>query len=392
MSKRIDVNDLNVYYGDFLAVEGVSLTIEPRTVTAFIGPSGCGKSTFLRTLNRMHEVIPGARVEGEVLLDGNNLYGPGVDPVLVRRQVGHGLPAAQPVPHHVDPRQRAGRREAQQPADAEDRRRRPRRAVAAAARTCGTRSRTASNLPGSGPLRRPAAAALHRPRHRGLARRAADGRALLGPRPDLHARDRGPHRGAQERLHDRHRHPQHAAGRPASPTAPRSSTSRAPASPASSSSTTTPNRSSRTRPCRRPRTTSPAASADPVRPCSSRRPAPHPAGAGRRRPQDAIATMGGGAGLRGAALRLDGDAHRIARLHAAGEHPPRGSGAARVHRAGRDRPCRRAGTRARTSCRPGGRGGRWRRERTCRGPPTRRGSRFHRPRPPRSRAAHPVPR
>jgi phosphate transport system ATP-binding protein len=88
VSKRIEVADLNVYYSNFLAVEGISLTIEPRTVTAFIGPSGCGKSTFLRTLNRMHEVIPGARVEGEVLIDGNNLYGPGVDPVLVRRQVG----------------------------------------------------------------------------------------------------------------------------------------------------------------------------------------------------------------------------------------------------------------------------------------------------------------
>ena len=70
MSKSIEVNDLNVYYGNFLAVEGVSLDIQPRSVTAFIGPSGCGKSTFLRTLNRMHEVIPGARVEGEVLLDG----------------------------------------------------------------------------------------------------------------------------------------------------------------------------------------------------------------------------------------------------------------------------------------------------------------------------------
>ena len=75
MSKSIEVNDLNVYYSDFLAVEGVSLQIDPRSVTAFIGPSGCGKSTFLRTLNRMHEVIPSARVEGEVLLDGDDLYG-----------------------------------------------------------------------------------------------------------------------------------------------------------------------------------------------------------------------------------------------------------------------------------------------------------------------------
>ena len=98
MSKSIEVNDLNVYYSDFLAVEGVSIDIKPNTVTAFIGPSGCGKSTFLRTLNRMHEVIPGARVEGEVLIDGQNLYGPGVDPVLVRRQVGMVFQRPNPFP------------------------------------------------------------------------------------------------------------------------------------------------------------------------------------------------------------------------------------------------------------------------------------------------------
>ncbi|SMQ71828.1 phosphate ABC transporter ATP-binding protein PstB [Agreia sp. VKM Ac-1783] len=98
MSKRIEVKDLNVYYSDFLAVEGVSITIEPRTVTAFIGPSGCGKSTFLRTLNRMHEVIPGAHVKGEVIIDGNDLYAPGVDPVLVRRQVGMVFQRANPFP------------------------------------------------------------------------------------------------------------------------------------------------------------------------------------------------------------------------------------------------------------------------------------------------------
>ena len=98
MSKRIEVKDLNVYYSKFLAVEDVSLAIEPRSVTAFIGPSGCGKSTFLRTLNRMHEVIPGARVQGEVLLDGDDLYGPGVDPVLVRRQVGMVFQRPNPFP------------------------------------------------------------------------------------------------------------------------------------------------------------------------------------------------------------------------------------------------------------------------------------------------------
>jgi len=98
VSKRIEVNDLNVYYSDFLAVEGVSITIEPRTVTALIGPSGCGKSTFLRTLNRMHEVIPGGHVSGEVIIDGNDLYAPGVDPVLVRRQVGMVFQRANPFP------------------------------------------------------------------------------------------------------------------------------------------------------------------------------------------------------------------------------------------------------------------------------------------------------
>ncbi|MCC9144155.1 MULTISPECIES: phosphate ABC transporter ATP-binding protein PstB [unclassified Arthrobacter] len=98
MSKRIDVKDLNVYYGSFLAVQDVNINIEPRSVTAFIGPSGCGKSTFLRTLNRMHEVLPGARVEGEVLLDGENLYGPGVDPVTVRSHVGMVFQRPNPFP------------------------------------------------------------------------------------------------------------------------------------------------------------------------------------------------------------------------------------------------------------------------------------------------------
>src|SRR6478609_5987366 len=98
MSKRIDVKDLNVYYGNFLAVEDVSIAIEAKSVTAFIGPSGCGKSTFLRTLNRMHEVLPGARVEGEVLLDGDNLYGPGVDPVTVRSQIGMVFQRPNPFP------------------------------------------------------------------------------------------------------------------------------------------------------------------------------------------------------------------------------------------------------------------------------------------------------
>jgi phosphate transport system ATP-binding protein len=98
VAKRIDVTDLNIFYSDFLAVEDVSMTIEPKSVTAFIGPSGCGKSTMLRTLNRMHEVIPKARVQGKVLMDGQDLYESNVDPVQVRRQIGMVFQRPNPFP------------------------------------------------------------------------------------------------------------------------------------------------------------------------------------------------------------------------------------------------------------------------------------------------------
>ncbi|MEU8346718.1 phosphate ABC transporter ATP-binding protein PstB [Spirillospora sp. NPDC048832] len=98
MAKRIDVSGLHAYYGGVHAIEDISMTIEPRSVTAFIGPSGCGKSTFLRTLNRMHEVIPGARVEGKVMLDDEDLYDPSVDPVAVRRVVGMVFQRPNPFP------------------------------------------------------------------------------------------------------------------------------------------------------------------------------------------------------------------------------------------------------------------------------------------------------
>jgi phosphate transport system ATP-binding protein len=98
VAKSIDVSGVDIFYGSFKAVEDVSMTIEPRSVTAFIGPSGCGKSTVLRTLNRMHEVIPGARVEGKVLLDGEDIYGSNVDPVNVRRTIGMVFQKPNPFP------------------------------------------------------------------------------------------------------------------------------------------------------------------------------------------------------------------------------------------------------------------------------------------------------
>ena len=98
MAKSIDVSDLDIYYGDFLAVQGVNMTIKARSVTAFIGPSGCGKSTMLRSLNRMHEVIPGARVDGKIMVDGQSLYDPTIDPVAVRRQIGMVFQRPNPFP------------------------------------------------------------------------------------------------------------------------------------------------------------------------------------------------------------------------------------------------------------------------------------------------------
>lgn len=98
MAKRMELKDLNVYYGDFKAVEGVNMVIEPNAVTAFIGPSGCGKSTVLRCLDRMLELTPGARTEGQVMLDGQDIYASNVDPVRVRQQIGMVFQQPNPFP------------------------------------------------------------------------------------------------------------------------------------------------------------------------------------------------------------------------------------------------------------------------------------------------------
>ena len=92
------VENLNMYYGAFKALHDVSMTIRRNMVTALIGPSGCGKSTFIRSLNRMHEIVPGARVEGSVLLDGEDVYAGDVDPVQVRRKVGMVFQKPNPFP------------------------------------------------------------------------------------------------------------------------------------------------------------------------------------------------------------------------------------------------------------------------------------------------------
>ena len=98
---KVDVQNLSFFYGPTLALEGITLQIQSNVVTAFIGPSGCGKSTFLRTLNRMNDIIPGSRVEGTLLIDGADIYGPGVDPVALRRRVGMVFQKSNPFPKSI---------------------------------------------------------------------------------------------------------------------------------------------------------------------------------------------------------------------------------------------------------------------------------------------------
>ena len=97
----IETRDLSVYYGSFLAVKRASLKIERRKITSIIGPSGCGKSTLLRALNRMNELVPTARTEGQVLFRGQDLYDPKVDPVEVRRRIGMVFQKPNPFPKSI---------------------------------------------------------------------------------------------------------------------------------------------------------------------------------------------------------------------------------------------------------------------------------------------------
>ncbi|RXZ44844.1 phosphate ABC transporter ATP-binding protein PstB [Crenobacter cavernae] len=98
---KLEVKDLNFYYGSFHALKGVNMEIEAKQVTAFIGPSGCGKSTLLRTFNRMFELYPGMRSEGEILLDGNNVLGSHVDVNLLRAKVGMVFQRPTPFPMSI---------------------------------------------------------------------------------------------------------------------------------------------------------------------------------------------------------------------------------------------------------------------------------------------------
>lgn len=98
MEEKIKVLELNAYFGNTQALKNINININNKMVTAIIGPSGCGKSTFIRCINRMHEVIPNTKVEGEILLDGENIYGSEIDPIEIRRKIGMVFQKPNPFP------------------------------------------------------------------------------------------------------------------------------------------------------------------------------------------------------------------------------------------------------------------------------------------------------
>jgi phosphate transport system ATP-binding protein len=99
--EKLNASHLDVFYGSFQAIKDASLKMQAKTVTALIGPSGCGKSTFLRALNRMHDLTPGARVEGSVTLDGHDIYAANADPVVIRHRIGMVFQRPNPFPKTI---------------------------------------------------------------------------------------------------------------------------------------------------------------------------------------------------------------------------------------------------------------------------------------------------
>ena len=207
--EKVSVRNLDFFYGDNRALKNINVSLYQGKVTAFIGPSGCGKSTLLRVLNRMYDLYPNQRADGDVMLDGENILSPGQDLNLLRAKVGMVFQKPTPFPMSIYENIAFGIRlyERLPKSDLDE----PRRARAAARRAVG-RGQGQARRQRAVAFRRPAAAAVHRPHRRGAPGGDPVRRAVLGARPDLHRQDRGTDRRAQGRLHDRHRHPQHAAG------------------------------------------------------------------------------------------------------------------------------------------------------------------------------------
>ena len=206
---KVLIRGLNFYYGQTHALKGVNLNLYKGQVTAFIGPSGCGKSTLLRVLNRMYDLYPGQRAEGEVMLDGENILSPDLDLNLLRSRVGMVFQKPTPFPMTIYDNIAFGIRLYEKLPKSEMDARvesalEPRRAV--------ERSQGQAERERLEPVGGPAAALVHRP-HRGD-QPGSDPvrRAGVRSRSDLDRQDRGIDRRIVRRLHDRDRHPQHAAG------------------------------------------------------------------------------------------------------------------------------------------------------------------------------------
>ena len=197
----IEAKNVDFYYGDFHALKNISMTMESNTVTAFIGPSGCGKSTFLRLFNRMNDLIPGTRLTGECLVDGNDIYGKGVNVDELRKNVGMVFQKPNPFPKSIFENVAYGLR-VNGVRDKAFIRQRVEESLAGAALWDEVKDKlkkSAYELSGGQQQRRFALDTPH-------------GRTRLGARPHLHLQNRGTHPFAQKGVHHRHRHPQHAAG------------------------------------------------------------------------------------------------------------------------------------------------------------------------------------
>ena len=202
----ISAKNLNLWYGDFKALKNISLDVGEREITALIGPSGCGKSTFLKTLNRMNDLVPNVRIEGDVRLKGEDIFAREMQLTDLRRRVGMVFQKANPFPMSIydnityGPKLHGVRNKAELDELVES-------SLRGAALWDEVKDR-------AGPFRRPAAAPLHRPRSGGQARSAADGRTHQRPGPRFYYEGGGAHERTEKELHRGHRHPQHAAGGP----------------------------------------------------------------------------------------------------------------------------------------------------------------------------------
>ncbi len=203
---KIEIINLNLYYGNHHALKEITMDIRADAVTALIGPSGCGKSTFLKTLNRMNDLTRGVKITGQVRLEGEEIYAPGVDVTLLRKRVGMVFQQPNPFPMSIydniayGPRVHGEKSKARLDEIVE-------RSLRRAAIWEETRNRLKKSALGL------SGGQQQRPRAGSGAGSFADGRTDFGAGSGLYTQNRGTAFTAEKKLYHRYRHPQHAAGR-----------------------------------------------------------------------------------------------------------------------------------------------------------------------------------